>query len=71
MPRAAILALVAGLVLAAPATAAEITGPARVIDGDTLDMPFRLACWYRAARVRRLSVAADLGEMGAARIEIA
>jgi endonuclease YncB( thermonuclease family) len=46
MPRAAILALVAGLALAVPATAAEITGPARVIDGDTLDMAgTRIRLW--------------------------
>ena len=38
MPRAAILVLVAGLGFASQATAAEITGPAHVIDGDTLDM---------------------------------
>jgi endonuclease YncB( thermonuclease family) len=46
MPRAVILVLVASLALAPPATAAEITGPARVIDGDTLDMArTRIRLW--------------------------
>jgi endonuclease YncB( thermonuclease family) len=46
MPRAAILVLVAGSTLPAAVTAAEITGPARVIDGDTLDMSgTRIRLW--------------------------
>ena len=37
-PRAAIIVFAASLAVAAPATAAEIAGPARVIDGDTIDI---------------------------------
>ena len=44
-PGTAIVALVA-LAIAAPAIAAEITGPARVIDGDTLDIAgTRIRLW--------------------------
>src|ERR1043166_4043439 len=46
MSRAAVIAWALGLALAAPAMAAEITGSARVIDGDTLDMAgTRIRLW--------------------------
>jgi endonuclease YncB( thermonuclease family) len=46
LSRTAIIALLASLAIAAPAVAAEIAGPARVIDGDTIDIAgTRIRLW--------------------------